>query len=203
VDLLGLPHYCTGKTPKMTQQRTINLDLWENKGIFEEINLQIENFLHLFSEIANIVSQDRLKLIHPNSKGIKISKGNQLNQCPYQVLDMIRDFDPETGFNIRLLNWFGHGMIISIHYAPAIAIRFQKTIESLSNEFYLSKTSSPWNYSDFTKNLSPVEDLDVANHLSEFNHLQLYRFIKIDECSEKTLSILMRELEIIIDNHSE
>lgn len=186
----------------MPEQIKINLDLWGNRKIFEEINLQTENFIEIFSELSNAVSIDRLKSIHPNSKGMKISKGNQLSQCPFQVLDLVRDFHPETGFNIRLLNWFGHGMIVLVHYAPITTMRFQKTIEIMSPSFYLGKTSSPWNYNGLIKNLTREEDFDVVGHLSEFSHLQLFRFIKIEECREKTISLLMREIESILDYHA-
>ncbi|ERM83735.1 hypothetical protein P872_02735 [Rhodonellum psychrophilum GCM71 = DSM 17998] len=186
----------------MPDRREINLDLWKNRDVFEEINLQTENFLNIFSELANLISLDRLKSIHPYSKGMKISKGNQLSQCPYQVLDILRDFHPQTGFNIRLLNWFGHGMMIFLHYAPTTAIRFQKTIERISTEFHLSKTSSPWDYSQLILSPDPEQVFDVAIHLSEFNHVQLFKFITIEKCSQKTLFILTREVESILDYHS-
>jgi cation transport ATPase len=81
---------------------------------FEKIYSIKSSFIRLFSHLGNRLSSLDLERVHRVYKGIKITKGNELRHCPYQVLDLVRDFDKNNGFNIRVLHWWGRGMFVNI-----------------------------------------------------------------------------------------
>lgn len=71
------------------------------KDVFEDLFVNVSNRLNIENDLYKETGWN---------KGSKISKGNELEHCPYQVLDVIRDFDRERGLNIRVLNWWGRGL---------------------------------------------------------------------------------------------
>src|SRR5690606_19496636 len=91
----------------MTSLKPSQIAKLHDRLLFEEIHHLKSYFIRLFSDLANEISLDYLQVLHPQSQGIKISKGNELQHCPYQVLDLIRDFDIHMGLNIRVMNWWG------------------------------------------------------------------------------------------------
>ena len=99
-----------GETPSLSQ----SLKLTSDRELFENISLAKKTFVKLFSRVGNEFSNESLNLAHKYHKGIKISQGNELQHCPYQVLDIIRDFDISHGLNIRILHWWGRGIYLLI-----------------------------------------------------------------------------------------
>lgn len=92
----------------------LDLELWLDKEIIPSQNILKAKFWEILADVGNSVDSEKLTKIHSASRGIKLSKGNDLLGYPYQVLDLIRDFDLNDGLNIRLLNWFGHGLFLFI-----------------------------------------------------------------------------------------
>ncbi|GMQ29783.1 hypothetical protein Aconfl_24260 [Algoriphagus confluentis] len=121
----------------------LDLDLWLNQDLVKRQNRLKSEFLFLFESIGNHFENEFLQAVHPQSKGKKISKGNDLLGFPYQVLDLIRDFSPESGINIRYLNWFGHGFFLFLIFGH----KHQRMKEQwLERGFSFSLSESPWDY---------------------------------------------------------
>ncbi|WP_215223511.1 hypothetical protein [Echinicola shivajiensis] len=158
----------------------INIELLENEPLQYQIHQLKEQFINLFASIANQISDKELALLHTDHKGKKISKGNELQHCPYQVLDIVRDFDKKKGFNIRFLNWWGHGLYIIVYYGVDKIPSSEIYQSYLSNGFSLGRTGSPWDYKGMIthqmhSNEIPFEKL--PEHLNKFRHLQLLKRI--------------------------
>lgn len=135
----------------------IDLELWLNQDLIKRQNRLKSAFLILFEELGNSISNESLLLIQPSSKGKKISKGNDLLGFPYHVLDLIRDFDPENGLDIRVLNWFGNGMYLMVYHGEN---NQPSQRELLKSGYVFSLTESPWDYPEMILNQSFSKKLD-------------------------------------------
>ncbi|WP_439481772.1 hypothetical protein [Cyclobacterium plantarum] len=162
------------------------LAITKNKLLFEKISEAKKRFTHIFAEVANQISVDSLSKAHRNHRGIKISKGNELQQCPYQVLDVLRDFDISRGCNIRILHWWGRGLFVLVFFGknhPCLSDS-KKLINWASVHNYQICLSDLWAYGKIidekkvqeSKNFSPEK---FSNHLTNFSHLQLIKAIPI------------------------
>lgn len=121
----------------------LDLKLWLDQELIKRQNKLKAGFLQVFEGVANSFSNETLSHIHQNSKGKKISKGSDLVGFPYQVLDMIRDFSPASGCDIRILNWFGNGMYLMLIHGSELNFDPNKLLKS---GFKFSLTDSPWDY---------------------------------------------------------
>ena len=121
----------------------LDLDLWLNQDLIKRQNKLKSEFLYLLESIGNHFENEYLKSAHPLSKGKKISKGNDLLGFPYQVLDLIRDFSPESEVNIRCLNWFGHGFFLFLILGHDSTEVNERLIET---GYSFSLSESPWDY---------------------------------------------------------
>lgn len=124
----------------------IDLDLWLDQQIILRQNRLKTKFWEILTEVGKSANSEDLKKIHAKNLGIKLSKGNDLKGFPYQVLDLVRDFDLNNGFNIRVLNWFGHGLFIFV----LIGKNHPKAplTELTQHNWELDLSSTPWEYPD-------------------------------------------------------
>jgi hypothetical protein len=122
----------------------LDLELWMDKEIILRQNKLKHEFWNILSETANSFSSEEIKTIHKTSRGAKLTKGNNLAGFPYQVLDISRDFNPENGLNIRVLNWFGHGMFIFILLGKNHPKKLDDAFIDTGFKFCL--TNSEWDY---------------------------------------------------------
>lgn len=163
----------------------LNLGLLANTEIFASIHDTKKQFKELFTEISNGLENSKLTDFYPRNKGVKLGMGNELEKCPYQVLDIFRDFDKSIGHNVRILNWWGHGLYILVFFGKDLAA---DTLPSqnyfIKHGFNLSKGSSPW---DYARILDPSIDrtyaieIDIEMHLSKFGYLLWYKEIQLEE----------------------
>ncbi|MDR7131094.1 hypothetical protein J2X69_003453 [Algoriphagus sp. 4150] len=122
----------------------LDLELWLDRETIPRQNMLKAKFWDILAEVGNSIDSDKLIKIHPSSRGVKLSKGNDLLGYPYQVLDIIRDFDLSDGLNIRLLNWFGHGLFLFVLLGKNHPIApFQKLSEY---DWAFDRTLTPWEY---------------------------------------------------------
>lgn len=180
------------------------LSITKNKLLFEKISEAKKRFTHIFAEVANQISIDSLSKAHQNHRGIKISKGNELQQCPYQVLDVFRDFDLSEGCNIRILHWWGRGLFVLLFFGKTHTClrNSQKLIEWASLHEYQVSLSDLWAYGEIidekkvqeSKNFSPEK---ISDHLINFSHLQLIKAIPVFD-RETTRNEIKKELENIL-----
>lgn len=121
----------------------LDLNLWLDQELIKRQNKLKAGFLRVLEGVANSFSNETLSHIHQNSKGKKISKGSDLVGFPYQVLDMVRDFTLTSGCDIRIFNWFGHGMFLMLIHGSEFSPDPKKLVQS---GFEFSLTDSPWDY---------------------------------------------------------
>ena len=177
-------------------EKKFDLELTLDPVLYHRIKEQTNLYIHLFQELANGFPSAQLSLIHTSSKGIKISNGYRLDNCPYQVLDIIRDFHLETAFNIRVLNWWGNGLFLFVLYGKDTSRKMDASIKRLLKDYFVAESESPWNYKEIVqKNPSkqiPSEHLDF---------IQLFKKLVPEQDFQKTYSILKKEIRFILDNH--
>ncbi|MFM7628296.1 MAG: hypothetical protein ACKO44_02145 [Algoriphagus sp.] len=119
----------------------IDLKLWLDSELLQKQNLLKTSFLELFEDLANNFPNELLREFFTDSRGKKISKGSNLLGAPYLVLDLIRNFDLDTGANLRLINWFGQGMFICAFFGK----NFRLPVEHfLHDGFAFGLTEQPW-----------------------------------------------------------
>lgn len=154
---------------------SLDLVLLGQEEIFRKINEQTELIIDIFTELANEFPQEYLLKHHPFSKGSKVSKGLQLEGLPYQVLDLVRDFHPEKGFNIRVLHWWGKGLFIFISFGEKlseIGLTFQQKTDQT---FQIFPSSDPFEYKCI------LENHDIQSHVHEKSIRQLYMVLPLQE----------------------
>ena len=120
----------------------MELELWLNQALLIRQNKLKADFLSLYEDVANSVTNEELKLFFPEAKGKKISKGNQLDGFPYLVLDLVRDFDLDSGCVMRLVSWWGHGVYFCVFFGTSLPKVFTEYF--LTEGFSLGITDSPW-----------------------------------------------------------
>jgi hypothetical protein len=127
-----------------SDQFNIDLNLWKDHDLFKRQHRLKLQFWEIFSSIAENISDDSLSKICTKHKSKKLSRGNDLLGMPYHVLDIIRNFDPISGLNIRVLNWFGNGIFLLILTGKENS---EKVFDFLNaNNFLYGLTESPWDY---------------------------------------------------------
>src|SRR5690606_2286296 len=101
--------------------------------------------------------------------------------------DIIRDFNKERGFNIRILNWWGRGLFICV-FLGKDNDKLTKDLKFLSgmafHGYLLSKSASPWDYKEIIDkgSLEPVSHIDqLMDHLQQFQHIQLVKKVVYPE----------------------
>lgn len=136
-------------------QELLDLDLWLNTDLIRRQNFLKSQFISILEEVANSFSISDFENISPRSRGSKISKGNGLLGLPYQVLDLIRDFDSLEGANIRLLNWFGNGLFVSVLMGKN---RWNPVAPLLEHGFSYGLSESKWDYPELILNKNQTRD---------------------------------------------
>ncbi|SFB25151.1 hypothetical protein [Algoriphagus aquimarinus] len=173
----------------------LDLDLWLDQDIIPRQNRLKAKFWEILAEVGNSFEPEKLQDIHSRSRGVKLSKGNDLLGYPYQVLDIIRDFDLTNGLNIRILNWFGHGLFLFVQIgknnpkAP-----FQELSE---NKWVFDQSSSPWDYPEILLNNAFTNSPTV----SDFEKSTFYQWHKCIQISGEKTTIedeIMDELKKLI-----
>ena len=135
----------------MTENNNVlDLELWLDTEIIPRQNMLKAKFWDILAEVGNSIDSANLIKIHPANRGIKLSKGNDLSGYPYQVLDLIRDFDLSTGLNIRLLNWFGHGLFMFVLLGKNHP---KAPFQQLSGHSWaFDQSHTPWEYHEILLN---------------------------------------------------
>lgn len=166
--------------------KLLDLELWSNEELIRKQNRLKLIFHELLGELGNEFSNQTLQDLHFPSKGKKLTQGNDLIGLPYQVLDLIRDFDFDHGLNIRVLNWFGKGIYLFVLCGK---VAFQDwDLKSL--DFELCQSPSPWDYSEI------IEKSSLKNE--ELTYIQWFKELPIDPETSNSLFLWKKEIEIIL-----
>lgn len=183
----------------MSQDQNIDIDFLKDKSTFEKIQVQKSIFIELFTEIANLFPQSKLAQLHPQAKGSKVSQGINLGNCPYQVLDIFRDFDLKTGLNIRILNWWGHGLYMLIQFGKEAAISNKSFILNNLSEYNVGNSFDAFDYKTILASKNKLTQNEFNNHLERFSALVLYREIKYQTSQIKQKQVLLDNINLILD----
>ncbi|MGY6743872.1 MAG: hypothetical protein ACXIUQ_14130 [Cecembia sp.] len=174
-----------------------------SKNFFLHFQQQVGILEKIFTEVANAFPQEKLLAYHEQAKGCKISKGNQLEGLPYQVLDLIRDFDPDTGFNIRFLHWWGKGCYVFVTYGKQ-----RKNLNALNQSspwegFNFSLSPSPFNYLEIVETPRSIRALDTKALASSEHQLQIWKKIDMNKSAFVMAESLLKLTEDILSYHGD
>jgi hypothetical protein len=178
-----------------SSQKSLDLKLWLDSDLIQRQNQLKSQFQAIFEGIGNSFSEEDFKKISSMSRGVKLTRGNDLFGYPYQVLDLIRDFDPENGVNIRILNWFGNGLYLTILLGKN---RKNPAPELLSNGYFFGLSENQWDYPDLILNKNTT---DSEREITK-QKLGFFHWIKEIEPKENAVDLqvnLANEAKKIID----
>ncbi|SFT91857.1 hypothetical protein SAMN04489724_2818 [Algoriphagus locisalis] len=169
------------------ESNSLDLNLWLNREIIPRQNRLKAKFWNILSDVGNEIDLEALLEIHPKSRGLKLSKGNDLLGYPYQVLDLIRDFSPNDGLNIRVLNWFGHGLFLFV----LIGKNHSKAplIELTQQNWQFDLSESPWDYPEIILK-GASSNLPTLNEVENSPFYQWHKVIEISSATEIKTKIL-------------
>lgn len=182
-------------------EKKLDISLSENRALFLHVKAQSDLVLDIFQELASSFSQEYLLTIHPGSKGTKVSKGFRLEGCPYEVLDIVRDFDPITGFNVRILQWWGHGSYIFWLLGTESAEKWKWKIQSLEG-YHVSTFPNPWDYKNILQPEFQASPGEFENFRSNSGFFQFFKKIEQKEAPNLFLNQLKSEILLIFDNEN-
>ncbi|AFL84826.1 hypothetical protein Belba_2261 [Belliella baltica DSM 15883] len=180
----------------------IDIDFVQDKLTFEKIQIQKSIFIKIFTEIANLFPQSKLEEIHKRAKGSKVSNGMNLENCPYQVLDLIRDFDATKGYNIRILNWWGHGLYIFIQFGREIITLYENTIFENLSEFHIGTFLDPFDYKSIITTKKKLTKTNFKNCLKDSQTVILHKKISYLSSQARLQEVLLENINLILDKDS-
>ncbi len=169
----------------------LDLALWLDNSIVIRQNKLKADFLDLFEQVGNTFSNKKLTSFFANSKGKKISKGNQLHGFPYLVLDFVRDFNLDSGCNIRLVSWFGHGLFCCVYFGKNVSHASDLFLES---GFQLGREDKPWDLKLQLEVLEANRSIPKVDSKSKLWIKQIQLPITKKQC----LQILKEEVDYIL-----
>jgi hypothetical protein len=172
----------------------LDLHLWLDQELVQRQNQLKTDFLDLFEQLGNSVTNEELTCFFSNSKGKKISKGNQLQGFPYFVLDLIRDFDLDTGCNIRFVSWFGHGLYCCVFLSKQMLQTDRLFVE---NGFQLGRNDLPWDLAAQV-NWIQTQTTDSKHPLKQGETRLWIKEIALVGDRETCFEILRKELKKIL-----
>ncbi len=186
---------------KMSEKpENLDLNFWLDREYLQKHNRLKAEFWKILGKVGDSVSLAEISITHPRPKGKKLTKGNDLLGFPYQVLDLIRDFDLSEGLNIRVLNWFGHGMFLFVLIGKNTFSAPQ--LHFLENDFSLGLTSSPWEYPEMIleSNSARRPDLEQMRDLAFF---QWFKPLSIPSEKTQIADFLTSEIKKVIESLSQ
>lgn len=173
----------------------LDLKLWQDREFQQKYNRLKAEFWEILGAVGDSVSLEEISKTHPRPKGKKLSRGNDLLGFPYQVLDLVRDFDLSEGLNIRVLNWFGHGIFLLVLIGKN---SFSKPpLILLELDFSLGLTSSPWDYPELILESSSTNN-PGSDQLKDLPYFQWIKPIPIAPERDQIVAQLSSEIKKVI-----
>lgn len=111
----------------------------------------------------------------------KISKGENYEGLPYQILDYPRKTERQNIFLIRSMFWWGHNFSITLHFSGNYKNDFLSKISRAYNllaekNFYTGINKDPWHHhfeEDNYKKISTLNQLAFERSLAEQEHIKI------------------------------
>lgn len=116
-----------------------------------------------------------------NTRGGKISKGENYKGLPYLLLDYPGYFDKENIFAFRTMFWWGHFFSVTLHlsgkYKQHYVSNIEKKIsEKIYSDYFVSIADDQWQHGFEADNYKTVNELTAA---AMGNKLRQNSFVKI------------------------
>lgn len=173
---------------------TLDLDLWSDTDLIRRQSLLKRQFLAMMEDVANEIPLRELNKLSARARGSKISRGNDLLGFPYQVLDVIRDFDTSIGINIRLLNWYGNGFFLTVLLGKE---RENPVFKFLQEGFSYGLSENKWDYPDLLLNGNQSSDPEIIIQTVSDFHLWV-KPITLSTHPITNVQFLIREIKKIL-----
>lgn len=177
----------------MNKEKKFDLAFWESSySFFKKYYQQKNEVLRLFEEVSNSFPVENQKQYFTFTKGNKVSQGYNLDGFPYQVLDLVRDFDSQQGFNVRIMNWVGKGLFIFVYVGWDLTESF---LENLSGSKDLPNAYlgiHPFRYSEIIR-----ESKETKKTIDQSNQEDIPVFwesIDLQERFDENLNILVDKI---------
>jgi len=138
----------------------------------------------------------------------KISKGENYNGLPWQMLDYPRHFEKQNAFAIRTLFWWGNFFSITLHlsgkYKEQYAGKIISNYDTLSqNNFYLCISQDEWEHHFEKTNYCAIGEMNgdtfkqIINEKSFIKlsvRIDLYQWEKLPELVVSITKTIMKML---------
>lgn len=116
-----------------------------------------------------------------NTRGGKISKGENYKGLPYLLLDYPGYFDKENIFAFRTMFWWGHFFSVTLHLSGKYKQRYVSTIAkkirgNIYSDYFISIADDQWQHGFEADNYKAVNELTAADI---DNNLRQNSFVKI------------------------
>ncbi|MEN2282724.1 hypothetical protein AAGF08_11350 [Algoriphagus sp. SE2] len=177
----------------------VDLKLWRDNSFFKRQHRLKLQFWEILSRVAENISDKSLQKIRSKHKSKKLSRGNDLLGMPYHVLDIIRDFNPKSGLNIRVLNWFGNGLYLQILTGNENSEKVYNFL--YENSFFYGMTDSPWDYPGLILENQKTNSPDINQFSKE--ELQVWlKEIKIEGDESEIIKTISQNISALIEQFS-
>lgn len=182
----------------MTENKEFDLQFWKiSRNFFQQYKQQKSVIFRLFEELSNTFPKDFQKLYFNHSKGNKISQGYNLDGFPYQVLDLVRNFDRQNGFNIRILNWVGNGLYIFIYVGGGLTEDFLENNIRSKNFKNTFTGDNPFQYEKII--IESETNFKRLEYIKESNMTVFWEKIELNESFSDNLFFLRNKIEMAFD----
>jgi hypothetical protein len=127
-----------------------------------------------------------------NWQGLKVSRGENYNGLPYQVLDHPRYFHSKDVLAFRVMCWWGnyfcHTLHISGKFLQVNKMRYLQNLGGLKNRgLFLGINKDPWKY-EFNQQhyraLSTLSDQQIQQSIEQTGHLKISAQFPLDRWKE-------------------
>lgn len=124
----------------------------------------------------------------------KISKGENYRNQPYMVCDFPRLFKPDNVFAYRVMFWWGHYFIFTLHLAGRSLQRYWPSIkqnyETLrGSDWWVSNGQEEWEHAvshEFYRPASEVTAVDLKTQSAEAGFLKIARTLPLQQYQHLT-----------------
>ena len=122
-------------------------------------------------------------------KAHQFVKGEHLEDCPYQYLDLFKHFDGEVKFTFRTLLWWGHHIVFALILEGGRLAQYKKNLMNRYGDvadqgLSLCLGSTPWEWKrgeGYTLPITHDRKAQVAAVLAERSFMKIIRCVPLTD----------------------
>ena len=161
------------------------MELVQNAGFFLTKQAIINKVYGIFGNLAG-----RWQQSYPNTPSLspKISRGENFEQLPWVMLDLIRRFERERALAIRVFFWWGNYFSCTLHMknpagSPPI---FQRDVpvQDTMHPLYVSTKGDEWNHNVYSDDYVEIGNNEALNRLlcdQQHAHVKLSTIVNFSD----------------------